>query len=294
MDAMADPLLRDGLSEIADRYDGFIVDLWGVLHDGVAAFPSALDCLLHLKARGKRVVVLSNAPRRAAAVELRNGELGIEARHVDATMSSGEETWRYLKERPDAFYQGLGGRCYQVGPARDRGMRDGLDCHFVERVEEADFLLTTGADRPEDRVEDFDPVLDPARARDLPMICANPDLEVVRGGKREICAGAIAAHYEAKGGIVRYHGKPHAGIYDATFALLELADRRRIAAIGDSLRTDVAGAQAVGIDAIFVTGGIHAEALCVGEREIPDPARLAALYDQAGRRPTTALSALRW
>lgn len=291
---MTEILLRDGLSAIADRYDGFIVDLWGVLHDGVTAFPAALDCLLRLKQQGKRAVVLSNAPRRAAAVVVRNGELGIEARHVDGTMSSGEETWRYLKNRPDAWYQSLGPRCYQVGPARDRGMRDGLEYDFVEQVEAADFLLTTGADRPEDTVETFDPVLDAALARALPMICANPDLEVIRGGNREICAGAIAAHYESKGGVVRYHGKPHADIYDATFDLLGLQDRQRIAAIGDSLRTDVAGAQAVGIDAIFVTGGIHAEALCVSEGEMPDTARLEALYQEAGWRPTAALPALRW
>lgn len=285
---------RDGLADLADRYDGFIVDLWGVLHDGVAAFPAALDCLSRLKDRGKRIVVLSNAPRRAAEVEARNLELGIGARHVDATMSSGEATWRSLSRRGDPWYAALGERCHQIGPPRDRGMRAGLSFRFVETVEQADFLLATGADRPEDRAEDFDRVLDAARARGLPMICANPDLEVIRGGRREICAGTIADRYEAKGGFVRYHGKPHADVYDRAFDLLGLPDRRRIAAIGDSLRTDVAGARAVGIDAIFVTGGIHCGTLRVPEGVMPARADLEALFARHGQRPTEVLPALRW
>ncbi len=291
---MAAVPLITGLSDIAARYDGFVVDLWGVMHDGVTAFPEALDCLTELRARGKGVAILSNAPRRAEPVIARNRELGILPDHFDVLMSSGEDTWRHLKERPDPWYRALGRRCYHFGPARDNGIREGLDYDFVAEVGEADFVLNTGAYDADDRVEDFADFLGAARARGLPMICANPDLEVVRGGKREICAGAIAQRYEELGGEVRYHGKPLPGVYRICFELLGVTDLERNLVIGDSLRTDIAGAKAAGVDALFVTGGIYAEELGVGHGEAPDPARLAALCAVDGLTPIAALPALRW
>jgi HAD superfamily hydrolase (TIGR01459 family) len=283
-----------GLRDLAGRYDGFIVDLWGVLHDGIQAFPAALDCLAELHRRGKRLVILSNAPRRVASVVARNSEIGIDPGCYHGAMSSGEAAWQHLKTRPDAWYRALGRRCYHLGPERDWGMREGLDYDFVATVEQADFVLNTGAGRPEDRVEDFEPLLQAALARRLPMVCANPDLEVIRGGRREICAGAIAARYETLGGEVRYHGKPARDIFETCLALLEIADRSRVANIGDSLRTDVAGARAAGIDALFVAGGIHGEALGIAPGEAPEPARLAAFCKAAGERPAAALPLLRW
>ena len=286
--------MHRGLAELAAGYDGFIIDLWGVLHDGVAAFPEALDCLARIRAAGKRVVILSNAPRRVQSVAARNAELGILAAHYDAVMSSGEDAWQHLKHRPDAWYRSLGTRCFHLGPARDNGMREGLDYDFVAAVEEADFLLNTGAHSASDTVETFRPQLEPALARGLPMVCANPDLEVIRGGRREICAGAIAVYYEEMGGNVRYHGKPHRAVFEICIDLMGLEDRSRIANIGDSLRTDVAGARGAGIDAVFVAGGIHAEALGVSPGENPEPARLEALCRAAQQCPTAALPRLQW
>ena len=287
------PLAIGGLSEIGDRYAAAIVDMWGVLHDGVTAFPAALDCLERLRAAGKRVAILSNAPRRAEAVAARNRELGIEARHFDVLHSSGEATWRHLKERDDSWYAALGRACYHLGPERDWGLREGLGLDVVEDVEAADFLLNTGAYEPEDRPEDFDPVLRPARSRDLPMVCANPDLVVVRGGKREICAGAIAQRYEALGGLVRYHGKPHPDVFETCLAHLG-ATRREVLVIGDSLGTDIAGAAAAGLDSLLVTGGIHADALGVAPEAVAPPARLTVLCADFGQWPDTTLPVLRW
>ena len=224
----------------------------------------------------------------------RNAQLGIASELSDAVWSSGEDAWRHLSERRDAWYRALGRRCYHLGPERDRGMREGLDYDFVDDLESADFVLLTGALGTDDRVEDYTALLARARARGLAMICANPDLVVVRGGRREICAGAIALGYEELGGEVRYHGKPHAGIYQACFDFLQVADRRRIAAIGDSLRTDVAGAAAVGIDSIFVAAGIHGDELGMSGAAEVDPARLASFFESADRHPAAALSFLRW
>ena len=287
------PILH-GLSDIAERYDGFIVDLWGVLHDGVRAFPPAVDCLERLRERGKRVLILSNAPRRAAAVAARNAELGIPAHLCDAVMSSGEAAWQHLAARADPWHRALGRRCHHLGPERDRGMREGLDYDFVEDPAQADFILNTGTLGFGDRPARYDELLRAALARRLPMVCANPDLEVIRGDRREICAGTIARAYERIGGEVRYHGKPHAEIYDDCFALIGAPARDRIAAIGDSLRTDIAGARAAGIDGIFITGGLQGAALGADPEGNVAPARLAAFCETAGEAPAAALPVLRW
>lgn len=286
--------IHDGLAPIASRYDGFIVDLWGVLHDGVRAFPPAVACLEQLRDRGKRIVILSNAPRRAAEVAARCEELGIAPALWDAVMSSGEATWRHLVARSDPWYRALGRRCYHLGPERDWGMRDGLDYAFVDDIATADFVLNTGAAGGDDTVEHYEALLEQARRAGLPMICANPDLEVMRGDQREICAGAIAARYEAMGGEVRYNGKPHPEIYRICLPLLNGTDRRRLAAIGDSLRTDIAGANAIGIDGIFITGGLQSGELGADAEGYADPARLAALCRREGHTPSAALPVLRW
>ena len=286
--------IHDGLAALADRYDAFILDLWGVLHNGVAAYPEAVDCLKALKARGKKLLVLSNAPRRAAGILERNVELGLVPELYDALHSSGEETWLHLKERPDAWYRDLGRRGFHLGPARDLGIREGLEIDFVEDLAAADFILLTGTHSSEDRVADFEELLQAARARDLPMVCANPDLVVIRGSTMEICAGAIAARYEELGAEVRYHGKPHADVYRRAFALLGVEDRSRIAGVGDSFRTDIAGARAAGIDGIFIAGGIHIEELMPDAEGRPDPDRLAVIAAESGHHPAAVLPLFRW
>ena len=288
------PLVLDGFAPLAERYDALICDLWGVLHDGVRAFPHAIDCLEQLHRRGKRIVVLSNAPRRAAEVEARRNVMGVEAHLYGRVHSSCEDTWQHLATRPDDFYRSLGRRCFHFGPDRDRGMREGLDLDFVESLEEADFILNTGAHMAEDTVEVYSKELEAAAALGLPMICANPDLEVIRGGKREICAGALAARYEALGAPVRYHGKPHLSIYETCFQVLKDIPRERIAAVGDSLRTDIAGAQAAGIDGILIAGGIHADSLRIKEGERPSPEKLARLFAADEQQPVATLPVFRW
>ncbi len=285
--------IHAGLRQLAVGYDGFIVDLWGVMHDGVTAFPEAVDCLRELRRRDKRVLILSNAPRRAEEVAARNAALGIDRALADAVMSSGEETWQCLKERRDPWYRSLGARCHHLGPARDEGMREGLDFVFVESVSEADFILLTGPLAQDHTAEDYRAPLEQALAKGLPMVCANPDLEVIRGGRREICAGAIALFYEELGGEVRYHGKPHRPTYEICLRMLGLAPQR-IAAIGDSLRTDVAGAQGAGLDSLFVIGGIHEEELREAGGDGIDRGRLEALFAARELYPTGVMTRLRW
>lgn len=283
----------DGIGAVADRYDGFVLDLWGTLYDGYAPFPGAVAALAALKARGKRLLILSNAPRRAAAVATRIGEIGIAPDHYDAVLSSGEAANAALKRRDDAVHRALGRRCFLLGPPKDDSVLDGVEVERVAAVEEASFILNVGTFRRADTVADYADLLARARARDLPMLCVNPDLDVLRGAVREICAGAIAEAYAAQGGRVHYHGKPHRPIYAASLDLLGIADPARVLAVGDSLRTDVAGAAAAGLDSLFITAGILAERLGVAGEARPDPGRLAALAAEHGARPTYAAAVFR-
>jgi HAD superfamily hydrolase (TIGR01459 family) len=283
-----------GLGEIALAYDALILDLWGVLHDGAKPFPGVVDGLTQLKRHGKRIAVLSNAPRRAAHVEKRMNQIGIPPGLYDHVHSSGEETWQHLVRRDDPFYAALGRRCYHIGPERDDNMLAGTDLQRVAGIDEAEFILNTGPSDWDETVEQYEPLLQSALARALPMVCANPDLVVIQGGRRSICAGAVALRYEALGGRVRWHGKPYPSVYAACFALLGLADRRRILAVGDSLRTDIAGANAAGIDSVLVTGGIHAEEFGLAAGTEPDLGRLTRGIAASGQAPTAVMAQFRW
>jgi HAD superfamily hydrolase (TIGR01459 family) len=285
--------LYDGLAPLAEAYDGYVCDLWGVLHDGVRAFPEAVDCLEKLRARGVKIAVLSNAPRRAAEVEEKMNQLGIAPQLYDTVLSSGEVAWENLKHRTDTFYATLGHRCFHIGPDRDKGMRAGLAYEFVDDLQVADFLLNTGAHMSSSTLDDYDAELRAGADRRLPMVCANPDLEVIRGGRREICAGLLAQRYEDLGGQVRYHGKPYPEVYQACLTALGLP-RARVAALGDSLRTDVAGALEAEIAPILIAGGIHAEALGIAEGETPSQTAVDKLCADAEMAPVAVLPVLRW
>ena len=202
--------LIEGMRELAPRYDGFILDLWGVVHDGTAPFPGVLDCMGRLIDAGKRLVLLSNAPRRADDVVRRIDEDRRAAPGcITASCRRARRRGCTSHERDEPFYAALGRRCLQIGSERDLEMREGLDLDFVETPEEADFILNTGPAEWEDTIEDYAPVLQAARERDLPMVCANPDLVVIHDGQPALCAGALAEEYERLGGRVRWHGKPY-------------------------------------------------------------------------------------
>ncbi|HYC01689.1 MAG TPA: TIGR01459 family HAD-type hydrolase [Azospirillaceae bacterium] len=289
------PPFHAGLRELADRYDGFILDLWGVVHDGVRPYPGAADCLERLRAMGKRVCLLSNAPRRVAAAEARLLGMGLRREHWDHLMTSGEASFEALRDRPDAWHAALGPKLFHIGPERDDDVYDSLaDRVRVESPEEADFVVNTGIDDFDETLADYEPLLQRCRARGLPMLCANPDLVVHVGEQLVICAGELARRYEELGGDVTYHGKPHPGVYRRCFDLMGGIEPARIVAVGDSLRTDVAGANAAGIDSLLVTGGIHRDELGMPGGAMPDAALLARVLDAAGQRPTGLIAELAW
>jgi HAD superfamily hydrolase (TIGR01459 family) len=278
-----------GFAPLAARYDGFILDLWGVIHDGVKPYPGAVEVLEQLHAAGKPFAMLSNAPRRAHVTRAGMRGMGIPDHLTTRIMTSGEATHRLLRDRPTGFAQALGSRMYHLGPERDRNVYEGVELAQVASPAEASFVLNTGPDDADGPTElaDWEATLAACRAAGLPMVCANPDLEVIRGGTRVICAGSLAQRYEAMGGTCLWLGKPDPGIYPAALALLDLP-RDRVLAVGDALRTDIAGGHAAGIDTCWVLGGIHAAEL--GN----DPERIAAAASAAGLTPVAALPAFVW
>ncbi|HTH18282.1 MAG TPA: TIGR01459 family HAD-type hydrolase [Magnetospirillum sp.] len=281
-----------GLSEVAAGFDAFILDLWGVVHDGVEAYPGARDTLAAIRAAGKKTLLLSNAPRRADALVEQMNRMGIGREMYDLVLSSGEAVHMELKRRTDPFYAKLGSRLYHMGPERDENVFQGLDLVPVD-IEHADFILNTGPWDVTETVEDYVPKMKQGVARSLPMICANPDHVVIRQGQRVVCAGALAARYAEMGGRVSMRGKPDPAIYDVALEMLGGA-RNRVLAVGDALHTDIKGANASNIRSIFVTQGIHAEELGIRPGDEPDSDILRQVVTRHGETPMAAIATFRW
>jgi HAD superfamily hydrolase (TIGR01459 family) len=278
-----EPLARD--------YDVLFCDVWGVIHNGLAAFPAACDALQRFRARGGTAVLITNAPRSGEAVARILDRLGVPRDAYDTITSSGDVTRGIVASR-------LKEAVFHLGPERDLSIFAGLDVKFAD-LERADYVVCSGLfDDTTETPDSYRGILAAMRARSLFMVCANPDIVVERGDALVYCAGALADAYAAQGGDVLYCGKPHAPIYDVALARAatlrdgRLPPRRRVLAIGDSVRTDLKGAAAFGLDYLFVTSGIHAEEF--GSRDAPDLAALNAIFKAAGVAPKAVMRELVW
>ena len=279
-------MILGGLCEIADSYDALLCDVWGVLHNGHSAHTSAVDALQRFRRLRGPVILLSNAPRPARDLQVQFERLGIAEDSYDAILTSG------MLARDDLVRRAAGKemRLLHIGPDRDRGIFADLPVACVE-ANRAELVLCTGLfDDDHETPDDYRDLLSDAKRRGLVLLCANPDNVVQRGGVLVYCAGALARLYESMGGTSIYYGKPCAPIYAAA---LELARSKqevgRALAIGDGLETDIRGANAAGIDALFIADGIHGE-------NIPEVTTsvIAALFAQAGVQARGAMRALVW
>jgi HAD superfamily hydrolase (TIGR01459 family) len=262
----------EDISFIDQGIKGLIVDLWGVIHDGQQPYPNVIPALEQFKNTGKKVLFLSNAPRRAYKAEEALANLGIGASLYDMVLTSGEVTYNYLKDNPS-----IGKKYIYIGPEKDRDITDGLPLEMVEKAADADFALVTGFDKDDSTLEEKLPQIEDCLAFHLPLICANPDLEVVRqNGTRMLCAGVIAEYYAAQGGEVTFFGKPYPEVYKQALALLEL-EAKDVLAIGDSLETDIKGANDAGVFSVLATSGILAEKLFISPGETPLPEHVQAV-----------------
>lgn len=280
---------------LAARYDGFIFDVWGTLYGGGPVFEGARVVLERLASAGKPVVILSNAPRPPEVVAKRLDPLGIPADLYRAIVTSGGETRRALVERSDPVFAALGPRCVNLGGASFQDLLPGTGFEEVAEVAAADWIFNPGPLGGLDPVEAYRDQLSEALARDMIMICANPDVHVIDKGVRKICAGAVAALFESMGGRVAYHGKPHRPIFERSVEALGLGweDRGRVLVVGDNRATDIKGAEAAGLESLLLADGIDADRL-LDESGGLDAARLRAFADAPGATPTWLATRLTW
>ena len=235
---------------IAANYDAFIIDLWGVVHDGTALYPGAADALAYLHAQQKPVLFLSNAPRLANQAQAVLDRLGIARTHYQHLLTSGQAAYDWL-----ATDQPFGARYYYLGPGKDEELLATLPTYQrVMDATQADFILNTGYEVDFQPHHEILPLLKKLALQELPLLCVNPDLEVVKqDGTHMLCAGAVAAAYEKLGGRTHYVGKPYARVYDRCRQMLP---QGKLLAIGDNVLTDIKGANAARIDALLITGGV--------------------------------------
>jgi len=262
-------------------------DIWGVVHNGIEAFPEACEALHSFRNQGGAVILITNAPRPADSVQRQLRKLGVADDAYDAIVSSGDLTRLYVADHP-------GRKVFWLGPERDGSIYRGLDA-VLSPLEDASYIVCTGLfDDETETAEDYRGMMMQALQRKLTLICANPDIVVERGDRLIYCAGAVAELYRELGGDVIFYGKPHRPIYERAMALaaerlhhpMQLA---KVLAIGDSVRTDLAGALGFGIDCLFVTRGIHSEEF-EGVDQL-DPASVKELF---GHPPKALIRELRW
>jgi HAD superfamily hydrolase (TIGR01459 family) len=284
---MSNCRILPGIEPLIERYDGFLLDQWGVLHNGVEVLPGVTEALQALQQTGKKVIILSNSGRRAAANQANMQRMGIDPGLYNAIITSGEAAWLGLSEKQDQAFAGLGKRCLFFSRKGDYQALEGLDLTLAGHPAEADFILLSGIGHDPAVAEDIDRQLQQAVAYHLPMICSNPDITGVAGDELVTCPGALAQNYQKAGGEVHYVGKPWPAIYRIALAQLGL-DNAATVAIGDSLQHDIKGAAGAGIDSVLVTAGIHQQnfSKATGEPEI--------LNSLAGLIAREGLSAPQW
>ncbi len=286
--------IHAGMAELVSRYDGYIIDQWGVLHDGIRPYPGARECLERLRDLGKRVVILSNSGRRENDnVELM-ARIGFERSLYDRLISAGEDAREAIEARNEPFHSRLGRRCYAFTQDGDTGVLDGMSIEVVPTIAEADFLIVLRMDATRRDLAGHEADLQAGIARGLPMICANPDLSRVSPQGIIDAAGVLARRYEELGGAVFYHGKPHPAIYRSCLQTMGISDVRRVLAIGDSIEHDILGARRVGIDSAFIAGGIHCPELCEAWGKPPSPEAWQRFAASAIAQPDYLLPALVW
>lgn len=282
------------IDELGSRYAAWLVDIWGVMHNGHRAHAGAVAATRSFRGQGGVVVLLSNAPRPSAAVEEQLRRLGVPDDAYDAIVTSGDLTRHELAKHGNA-------KVFHLGPERDRPIFEDVAVRLVA-PEDAELVVCTGLfDDETETPADYAALLGGLASRELSMICANPDHLVERGDRLVWCAGALAALYEGHGGSVVYAGKPHAPIYQLAFDTVgKLAGRpvplREILAIGDGVMTDIAGATGLGLGSVFVASGLHAPENGDDEEvaDLLDARHLEGLFAQAKVKPLAAIRTLVW
>lgn len=287
----ADATAIAGLHTIADRFDHVLLDQWGTLHEGLAVFPAALDCVARLREAGKRILILSNSGKRAGSNQRRLAALGLPPEAYDGVLSSGEVTWRGLHARKQAPFAALGRACFLISRDGDRSIIDGTDLVVVSDMREADFILLGGLDDDAAEPEYWREPLTAAAGRRIPMLCANPDLVMFGAAGLIPAPGALAASYQSLGGTVEFVGKPYPPMFAAARDQLGHSPPERILVIGDSLDHDIAGGRTAGMLTLLIGSGAHRATLSQAS-DLPQAIKTAA--GTAARMPHWTMDRLTW
>lgn len=279
--------LISGVSDVSDRYDVFLLDVWGVLHDGIKLYPDTLDCLRELKVRGKKVLLISNTCNRDNQLAKMLDGMGLGADFYDALFTAGS-TCHAGVARFD------GQSCWYVGHETFLTLLEGYQVMVNDSPHGSDFIVNAISGMfPGDHSHLYEK-LDKALSLKLPMLCANPDLVAHVGNDLMQCAGTFAQYYEDRGGKVFWYGKPHEPIYQAAWEFTGCPDKSRLVAIGDSIRTDIQGANRFGIDSVFNLVGIHrGEVLCHTSEDV-DAGKLSAMLEEQPFQPAYVLNGFQW
>jgi HAD superfamily hydrolase (TIGR01459 family) len=287
----------NGISDISDSYSGFIIDQWGVLHNGEKPYDGAVECLKELKARKKYIIILSNSGKRAEENKERLKKIGIGPSLYDRIITSGEMTWQGINNQDEGFFVGLGKKVYVISRGGDRSIVNGLDVEVVDEPADADFMIISGSDAPDKTLEDYEPALKAAARKKLKALCANPDSRGVMGGKSIMGPGTLARRYQDFGGVVHYIGKPHEPIFKHCIKILQEKEiyPGDTIVIGDALAHDILGGHNVNIDTCLVRTGLHAPSFEHATTPASMDKALTLLAHQFNNtRPQYLVGSLRW
>lgn len=283
-----------GVRALTAAYDAFIVDLWGVVYEEDRLCYGVFNTLAQLKEQGKEVVFLSNTPRRNAAAVKKLERMGVKRHLYTGLLTAGEVMYHEMLARTDSFFAKLGKKCFHLGPDEYWADYATLDYKRVETIDDANFIFATGTFGSQDSMDKYDPFFRIWLSRRLPLICACPDPFIMQNGRILVGAGALAAQYQKVGGNIFWKGKPDTSVFNYCLEGLKTRDKSRVAVIGDSMATDIAGANYAGLDSIFVAGGVHAKDLGIRRGEEPSGARLTTLLHQYDCSVTAVLPAFIW
>lgn len=294
---MVSTKLCQGISDISDSYSGFIIDQWGVLHDGEKPYDGAVECLKELKARGKHIIILSNSGKTADANKERLKEIGIGPSLYNDIVTSGELTWQGLSNQEEGIFKNVGKKCFLINKKGDLSLLEGLDIEVVKNIEDAEFILITGSDAPNKTLEDYESDLRKGARKRLTAYCANPDSRSLIGAINVMGAGTIARRYQDFGGVVHYIGKPHLPIFQHCLKILQTKDiyPGQTVMIGDAMGHDILGGHMANVDTCLVKNGLHLGAF-KGIKDLVDLKKalttLCAQYNNV--HPTYMVDRLKW
>jgi HAD superfamily hydrolase (TIGR01459 family) len=297
MNAVTKTKFCQGISDISDSYMGFIIDQWGVLHNGEKPYDGVVECLKELKARNKFIIVLSNSGKRAEENKERLKKIGIGPSLYDVILTSGEMTWQGLKNQDHGFFKGLGKKCYLISRGGDRSIVNDLDIEVVDDIKDANFLIISGSDAPEKSLEDYEPVLKAAVRKRMTALCANPDSHGIMGPDYIMGPGTLARRYTDFGGVVHYIGKPHQPIFQECVRILQKKEiyPGHTIVIGDTMAHDILGGTLVNIDTCLVRSGLHAPAFKNTATPVEVNKALTILVNQYNNvRPKYLVETMKW